>query len=284
MGDFRLSTTITGCQASGLPLRRLDLQCKIQNDSKFSICILDTWISVMTKNGLTIAEGKILTMYHALADLAIIKPGQFGHGVITIHLPAIVLRCLEEHRSGGDIDLSIHSRVLACEVRQKDRVVILGQPRETRLGHDSLDYHIPQSEWVKHLKMLAWSEIELIELPARTPQAKPNLIRALERYNDALDCYRRGMWDETLLNCRKSFEALIKVTGGSDDMARASEAVNSLVSDGQKAKIINEIIRSLADFLHLGRHEQLHDLKIVRCDALLSLHLTGALLEYLGSS
>jgi hypothetical protein len=265
-------------------LRRLDLRCKIQNNSKFSICILDTWIGITTKNGLTIAEGKILTMWHAQADLAIIKPGQFGHGVITIHLPAIILRCLEEQRSGGDIDLYINSRVLACEVRQKNHVVNLGQPRETSLGYERLEYHIPQSEWVKHLRMLAWSEIELIELPARNPQAKPNIRRALDRYNDALECYRRGMWDGTLLNCRKSFEALIKDTGGSDDMAHALEAINSLVSDGQKAKITNDIIKSLADFLHLGRHEQFPDLRIVRCDALLSLHLTGALLEYLGSS
>lgn len=279
----RISTTITQCQASGLPLRRLELRCKIFNKSKFSVCVLDAWISITTKSGLTIAEGKIFTMYHALANLAAIEPGQFGTGVITIQLPASVLRCIEEQRSGSDLDIFIDSRVLVCEVRQINQEVTIGQPRETRLGEERLEYHIAQSEWIKHLKMLAWSEIELIEMPARNLQTRSNIMRALDRFNVASDCYRRGMWDETLLNCRKSFEALIKDTAGSDDMTHGLEAINSLVPDGQKAEKINDIIKSLAGYLHLGRHEKFPDLKITRYDALLVLHLTGALLAYLGA-
>ena len=284
MDNPKISTTITEGQASGHPLRRLELRCKILNNSKFSICILDAWISITTKNGLTIAEGKIFHILHALANLAIIKPGQFGDGVMSIHLPGDVLRSIEERRSGGDLDLLIYSRVLICEVRSENHAITLGQPRETQLGDGILEFHIPQSEWIKHLKMLNWSEIELIELPARNPQTKANIRRALDRFNDASDCYRRGMWSETLMNCRKSFEALVKDTASCDDMGDSLRAINSLISDAQKAERINELIKSLANYLHLGRHEQLPNLIIMPIDAQLALHLTGALLAYFEST
>jgi len=67
-------------------------------------------------------------------------------------------------------------------------------------------------------------------------------------------------------------------------MGDSLRAINSLISDAQKAERINELIKSLANYLHLGRHEQLPNLIIMPIDAQLALHLTGALLAYFEST
>jgi hypothetical protein len=285
--DLRpIPTTIIDLRAFGPPVRRVELVCKLTNLTSFAICILDAWLRVEDSWGATIAEGKLFYMQHAPANPAVIKPGQDGHGVIVIELPRTVLKHIEENRSGGDLKLRISSRALICEGRLEGPSITLGQPRQTQfdngqLGH--LEYLIPQSEWIKTLKTLAWSEIESIELPAKGSQTKASLTRALECFGDAQDRYRRGLWEETMVNCRKAFEALVKDTSGKDDMGQAAEAMKSLISDERKANEISEIIKALAPYLHLARHEQLPDVRIKPSDAQLALHITGALLAYVRS-
>ncbi|MEW6517563.1 MAG: hypothetical protein AB1439_11755 [candidate division FCPU426 bacterium] len=278
MEQVRLSTTIKECYSSGLPLRLLELKCEIRNQSTCAICILDVWVKVIGKTGTSIAEGKIMNILSP-----IIQPGTVTQGSIEIQFTPNVLKYIEEQRAGGDVDFTIYAQALVCQVETEPKPIVLGQPVYKQITEDTrIDYHIPQSEWIKHLRMFAWSEVELIELPARSIQRKPNVARALDRFNDAINCYRRGLWDETLMNCRKAFEALIKDTSGSDDMGRGLEAINKIVSDHQKADKINSIIVELSGYLHLARHEQQNSVIMEPKDAQLALHFTGALLAYLG--
>lgn len=65
-------------------------------------------------------------------------------------------------------------------------------------------------------------------------------------------------------------------------MRKSSEMLKSLVGKGEKAERLDQLVKTLSNFLHLGRHEYLPPILIKRADAQLALHLTGALLVYLG--
>lgn len=280
-----LPISIFDLRAERPPRRQLEISCHITNPASFDICILDVWIKVEALNGLRLAEGKLFQSMHNRVDPAIISSGQNGLGAIHVDLPVQVLQHIEDRRAGGDVKLLLSSRILVSEVLVVNNVKTLGIPFETAFGDDSsgrFEYLIPQSEWIKVLKGLAWSELELLELPLVRITATPALTRAIQRFEDAQACYRRGDWSETMMNCRKAFEAVIKDATGEDDLKAADKAFESLIGEARKAKLLNDVVKNLADFLHLARHEQLPPIQIKPEDAQLALHLTGALLAYLG--
>ena len=161
----------------------------------------------------------------------------------------------------------------------------LGVPFETTFEgerKDSFDYIIPQSEWIKLLRNLAWSELEIVELPSSRLRSVPPLERASNRFKDAQECYRRGDWEATMLNCRKAYEAIVQDHTSTNDMSQADQVFRDLIDESEKADRIKRIAKSVDNFLHLGRHENLPDISIKRADSQLALLLTGALLKYLG--
>jgi hypothetical protein len=280
-----LSVHIVDLIPEGSPRRKLVLNCRVTNPASCDICILDVWVDVIAINGLRLAAGRLFHSMHNRVDPAIIEAGGNGFGAFHIELPACVLQHIEERRAGGDVKLQFLSRVLICEVSKVDDVKILGVPFETTFESDSTDrfeYKIPESDWIKILKSLAWSELEIVELPSSKLRSVPALARALKRFEDAQECYRQGDWEETMLNCRKAFEAIVQDATGTDDMSRANQAFVSLIGEGEKAHRLTKVAKSLDDFLHLGRHENLPNISIKRGDSQLALQLTGALLTYLG--
>lgn len=280
-----LPISVLNLHAQRPPRRQLEISCHITNPASFDICILDVWIEVEGLNGLKLAGGKLFQSMHNRVDPAIIPSGKNGLGAIHIDLPVQVLQHIEERRAGGDVKLLLSSRVLLSEVLLVNDIKTLGIPFETRFGNvssDRFEHLIPQSEWIKLLKELAWSELELLELPLAKITATPALTRATQRFEDAQACYRRGDWAETMMDCRKAFEAVIKDVTGEDDLKEATKAFESLIGEPRKAKALNDVVKDLADFLHLARHEQLPPIQIKLEDARLALHLTGAFLAYLG--
>jgi len=266
------------------PKRKLKLTCRVTNPASFDICIVDAWIRAEASNGLLLAEGRIFQSMHNRVDPAIIPAGKHGLGAFHIELMAQVIHHIEQRRAGGDVKLVLSSRVLVSEVSASSDAVILKPPYETQFGDGGsghLDYLIPQSEWLKLLKSLAWSELEILELPTGRLRAVRPLARALERFEDAQQNYRNGDWEETMLNCRKAFEAIIQDVTGELDMSKARQVFVSLLGEGEKTERFDKLAKHLGDFLHLGRHENLPHISIKRADAELALLLTGALLTYL---
>ena len=158
-------------------------------------------------------------------------------------------------------------------------------PFETQFingGSGRFEYVIPQSEWIKILKNLLWSELEVLEVPLSRIRSIPLLARAVSRFEDAQECHRRGDWEESMLNCRKAFEAIVQDATEQSNMKKANQAFIFIMGEGAKADRLNELAKSLGDFLHLGRHENLPDITIKRADSELALLLTGAILTYLG--
>ncbi len=280
-----LPISVLNLHAERPPRRQLEVSCRITNPASFDICILDAWAKVETLNGLKLAEGKIFQSMHKRIDPAIIPSGKDGLGAIHIDLPTQVLHHIEERRAGGDVKLLLSSRVLVSEVLVVNDIKALGVPFETQFGNDGsgrFEYLIPQSEWIKLLKGLAWSELEILEIPSSRFRSIPPLDRALKRFEDAQECYRNGNWEEVMLNCRKAFEAIVQDASGESGMGKAHQVFVSIIGEGDKADRFDKLAKSLGDFLHLGRHENLPPLSIKRADSELALHLTGAMLGYLG--
>lgn len=271
-------------RATCSPKRQLELICRVANTAPLPIFIIDAWVKVKALNGLVLADGRIFHTMHNRADPAIIPPGASGSGSFVIVMPDFVINSIEQRRAGGDIDLVLSSRVRVSQIQLIDEISTFGMPYETEFGNEhseQIKYHIPQSEWVKILKDMQWSELEIVELPLSILRSNPQLARALKRFTDAQMSYRNGDWDVTMLNCRKVFEAIVQGKSGSADMKDATDVFLSIIADNEKAKRVDNLIKKLGDFLHLGRHEQL-TIVINRSDAQFALHLTGAILRYVG--
>lgn len=281
---IRLVGRIARVEGKGPPLRQLTITCAMTNPTPNDICVLDAWVKVETLSGLTIAEGKLLHMEHALAFPPVVTAPKEATAKINIPLPNPVIHQLELLRGGSDLSLRIHSKILATIVSDSPTNTLF-RPVQTIFedrGHTGyIEHTIPQSDWVKLLRTIRWSELELVELPACEIRGDQRLARALRRLEDAQDCYRRGLWEESIANCRKVFEALIKDVGGKDTLAESTEVLESIVDPKTKAETINSLVLALTKFTHLARHEQLPQIPITPADAALSLRISSALLSFL---
>ncbi len=280
-----LPITVVNLYAHQPPRRLLEIYCNISNPTSFDICILDAWVNIASLGGLKIAEGKIFQTMHNRVDPAIIPAGKTGQGAFNIALPADVIKYIEERRAGGDVKLWVSSRVLVSRVITVNDVKTLEVPFETQFingGSGRFEHVIPQSEWIKILKNLLWSELEVLEIPLSRIRSIPLLARAVSRFEDAQECHRRGDWEESMLNCRKAFEAIVQDATEQSNMKKANQALILIMGEGAKADRLNELAKSLGNFLHLARHENLPDITIKRADSELALLLTGAMLSYLG--
>jgi len=209
-----------------------------------------------------------------------------ARGEIIIPLSGPVIAMIEASRNGGDLIFEIDSRVLlskAVEGPPGLRSVLMA-PTEGRftIGIDSRIKHtIPQSEWIKLLRRLEWSEAELVELPVDLLRSEPRLARARERLRDAETSLARGDWEGVFQNCRKAWEAAARGLTGQKEHQSALPKLRSYFGEGLEAERLNAVALEFGEFLHLGRHEQAGDVKIDRAHAILALRITTALLGFL---
>ncbi len=162
----RLPATVISPRASGLPNRLLELEIRFSNPASFPISILHSWISVDLTGGATIAEGELFSFHGST-----VSPGEEGYGRISIPLPPYVLRYIERHRGGSDVELMVSSRVLVCELRGSGDAISMGRPLQTQFDTSTggrIEHKIPQSDWIKLLRAMAWSDLELLEIPSRS--------------------------------------------------------------------------------------------------------------------
>lgn len=284
VNPIKLNLTINEPQGHQPPNRRVELRCEIRNQTHIDICILNAWMRVELLNDVNLAEGSLFYSMHNLVDPATIPAGQQGLGAIVIPLSDNILAHIEKIRTGGDVTFRIYSKLLVSSISKKENMSLLGVPYEAQFenkGSVSVDYTIPQSEWIKILRALGWSELQAFEIPSAKLKAIPGLQRSLDRFNDAQECHRRGDWDESMVNCRKAFEAMIKDATREEDLTKAAQAFAGIIGNEQKADKFNKMVIALGNFLHLARHEQLAPVQMRQTDSLLALHLTGAMLSYL---
>ena len=277
-----ISLAISRIQPHGLPNRRLEVLCNVSHSGSLPLCLLDAWLQVVTGKGVPVAEGRLFYPLHSLIDAALWDPNQRYQGHLVIPLNSETLARIEEERAGTDLTFRIESRVRLCAVVQQGTEQLLGVPYETRFADGQ--YTIPQSDWIKILRGLNWSELDLLEIPSAAISASPNLARAYKRLEDGQNFYRRGDWEEAMSNCRKAFEALIKDTAGKDDLSQGLDAFTRLINQKDKAEQINALVKTFTQFLHLARHEQHPAVPITRGDAQLAIQVTASTLGYIASS
>jgi hypothetical protein len=278
-----LMIKITQVKVGKPPRRFLELDCQVMNQGTSSVCILDAWLRVQGNQDL-VAEGRLFCPHHNRVDPAIIPAHATGNGVILIELPTPVLQRIEKNRNGLDVVLSFSSRVRVAEVTGDASRPLLQAPIETYFTEtqgEYFAYRIPQSDWVKLLRELEWSELELLEFPTAKLRAVPALARALTSYEQAQGCFRAGQWPECVINCRKAIECMVKDALAENDMKEGLKAVETLIGTGPKAVQLNEVLKAFNRFVQLARHPQHPHVEIGRNDALFSLRTTGNVLSYI---
>lgn len=162
---------------------------------------------------------------------------------------------------------------------------VLGAPQEGQFlanGTAPIKYKISRSDWVKILSQMKYSELELFEVPLEIFSFDPNLKRAVELLRKAQERFFDGDWNGTLQNCRQSFEAAASEIGQTGDKKNNFEKLLSRVGPEVKNSRLNEIIRSISEFCHLGRHEDFPAVEITREDARLMLRCTLSVFALLG--
>ena len=282
MGIMRIPTTVNAVQGTALPRRTLSLELSFRNPSTLPICILDAAWRVEAVGGYTIAAGRLLRDAGPT-----IEGMQEGYGRLLVHMTTEALSLVEEKRAGADVLLRAFSSVLVAQITPSGDTTILSQPMYAQFdnrGQGVVEHLVHQSEWIKLLSAMAWSELELIELPSRNLRSLPIPSRAIDRFESARDCYRRGLWAEAMANCRRAIEALVKDTSGEDDMGRSLEAISKLVGPGPRASAVNDLLAAFTPMLHLARHEAQPPIDIRPSDARFALHITGAALIYIGDA
>lgn len=279
-------------EARGLPSRALIMHCEVRNPNPGTLFIADSWLEVRLDGGHggpILADGRLFHPLYNMVDPAVLKGRESdkGQGEITIPLNPSAIQSIENHRRGGDLVLQIDSRVLLCPVYEGPSSMksVLSAPIKSRFSLDGNDGRIqckiPQSEWIKLLPRLDWSEIELFELPREFLRSHPRLARARERLKDAETSLARGNWEGVLQDCRKAFEAAAIAVTGEEEHQVALPKLRSLLGEGAKGESLNALALAFGKFFHLGRHEQPEVVTFDRPDAVLTLRITASLLDYL---
>lgn len=273
---------ITNGHASGLPNRQVRLGFRYTNPFEIAITILDAWFSISSIGGMEIAQGRLLRSHGSQVDSR-----EESYAELIVPISASILQNIEARRAGGDVDLRISSHVLICQIQEISGARIMSDPSQSYFDQGNrgyFEYIIPQSDWIKLLASMQWSELELIEIPSRNLRALPIPARAIKRFEEAQHHYRQGQWSETLASCRMAFEALVKEVTGQNDMAQALPALKQLLGDNPKTNRLDKLISDFSQFLHLARHEQQPPVVIGPAEAMLALRVTGSIIAYIGES
>lgn len=281
--------SVVGYEARGLPSRALILRCEISNPNPGDLYIADGWLEIRGAGGVRVAEGRLFHPLYNMVDPAVVSGGgaKKSLGDIVIPLSSSAIQLLEERRNGGDLPLQIDSRILVAGVitGPDGHQLVLSAPIESRFSSSavggSIELRIPQSEWVKLLRQLEWSEMELMELPMTLLRSEPRLARARDRLKEAESCLTQGDWDGVLQNCRMAWEAAAIGLTGEESHRVALPKLAAYFGKGPKAEQLDSLAKKLGEFLHLARHDQPDHVSITRADAVLGLRITASLLDYI---
>lgn len=270
---------------SGYPNRILGFGGEISNNGNNDVLIIRAWAKIRAKN-ITLIESECFRFIGSVIN-------RQNKITTNIHIPLSdnILRALEVARAGGDIEFEFESELILSPISQsppwpgfpasEQRFLMYPQSERLLLKRGS-SYRIPQSDWVKLLSQMQYSEIELFEIPAKSFISDPDLKRAFETLRKAQDQFRLGHWKETLHNCRLAFEAAASEIGKTEDKKQNFLKLADLAGGGEKSKRLDDLIHALSEYAQLGRHEDFPGISITREDALAVLRFTLSIFELLG--
>lgn len=277
-----LTCIIHTVRAEAPPDRRLIFELELRNSTPNPLVVLRSDVRVAINN-VQVADGDLLRVHFALVSPAILAPGQ-EHAPAEFNVPLSreALSLIEERRA-GDVTYAIDAYLRVAPVIEGETST-LGVPRGAnliaRFGNSFVRDRIPQSQWLELLRNMGWDETLMVELPYKR-SGRPHPV-ALQRWEEAVEHYRSGDWEDTLAACRRVFEMLALEKSPEDSVHPDMRRLREWFDPSKKGDHLNEMLKKFADFLHLGRHQQapISGIKIAREDAMLALSMTAAILRY----
>jgi hypothetical protein len=259
------------------PARSLDFDVTVKSGLDETVVLLGSRVRVLLGN-IEVAEGDLLYSHHAPARGSVIAGRDEFLATINVPLSREAIGLVEGQRV-GDLEYVIDATLTLAPLHAGPPEV-MGKPWpqlvESRSGQ-----RIAQSEWLRHLRHLGWDETTLFELPAgRGSYASP---AAQKRWEEAVEHYRQGNWEETLVSCRKLFESLAVAKSDANADRADPRKLREYFDSTKKGDALNDMQKQFTEFLHMGRHDQTagSGIRIDRDDALLALTISSGLLRYM---
>jgi hypothetical protein len=196
-------------------------------------------------------------------SLALLRREHDVSGTLIAPLSNNAIEYIEKRRMGKDVPLQLriyyqYQKVVTPGTQEPgQRQLILGGEVRWIESNASLDA-IPHSEWLKRLKEMSWSEIELFEVHRLPLEEDENLGQALRLLKEAEKSLRSGNWKDAIAGCRRAFESAAKYEA-QGDMKKGFELLlaRALPEHEAKQAATNAVIKALSEYAHtLGRHEQ----------------------------
>lgn len=200
-----------------------------------------------------------------------------------VPLNAEAIRFVERTRGEDDVQLVLTLRYQhqeAIRVRQQQG----GQEKEMLYGGrvkwetTGSSFRVSRSDWVKCLRGLGWTEVELFEILKPELFDDKNLETALTLVREAETALRQHDTKGVLDKCAKAFESAAKYESSGDTKKGFDLLLNrAFPESNDKQSKLNDLIKSLRDYTQLGRHEQYPALHIGRSEAEMVLAVTLSL-------
>ncbi len=282
-----LPPRVIGVSASAPPARCLTFDLQAQNPYSGQISFVELVVEIRIAGGPLLHDSCLGRLRHGTIPNILMVDGEKMMALeLVVPMPAPVLAAIEAHRLGRDVEFEFRGNIeySIAHVVGGGGHWSLGERRRANFGdpYGGLFRHtIPQSEWIKLLQQLRWSEVELLEVP-RIVGNLASLSRAYKNLKEASDALRKNDVDVCMIKCRKAYEAAIRDLTGLDDTKAATEKLLDGMQVEKRAEI-NNLLLALAGLLHLARHERAQEIHFSRSEAIAALHISTAVIELFGS-
>lgn len=212
-------------------------------------------------------------------DSFVIETGEMYHCRFVVLLSDRGLEYFEERRKGGDAQLTLQYRYRLSFFSSKSS---REEVKWSRSESDS--FIVPQSEWVKRLREMEWSDVVLFEIPILPLKSCEKLVAALDLLRGAEGSLRGGDYKEVLANCSRALESAKQHFRTEGDGTKDFEALVSSVylNEGNKVGSVNAFIKALTGVAQFGRHESAPAVHVSREEAELVYASTVAFFSLLG--
>jgi hypothetical protein len=200
-------------------------------------------------------------------------------GKIRIPMSREAIAAVERFRKGPvEMNLTVHCW-LAPVLNG-----VLGIPWENIMsapyGNAFLPYEIPTSEWIKYLSAWEYADVQVFEVPGEFRTAR--LSGAWKRWEEAVEAFRLGDYENVLASCYRGIEAAARVVTTEESEKADLKVIATLISSPEKAPLYDRLILEFNKLLHKGRHDQGHTGIVPdRRDAYFALGVTHAILSRL---
>jgi len=263
--------------SSSGPIRMLNLNLELSIENTYTLV---SW----AKCELRFKNNQIIPPFSLYDSPRLFKEVQRAWPSAQVPLPKESIRFIEENRT-GDVELALDLRYMAkhfnpSQFRGPADIfdIFSSSDGHSRKNHQII---IPQSNWLKELASLGWSEIEIFEVDKRPLRQDKNLNTIAAQLRQAQNMFREGDLAATLTVCHQAFDSLSKFEIAGTQLKGLDALLNKCFRDTEKQKKIKDLIETTQSICKLGSNEQYPQTPFSRVEVEAQLKLTLSLFELL---